>query len=199
MVQNAQSTTDQSGSPGEVVAEQVRQGTQQIAQATQQVAGQAAEQAQTMMAQRKGQATQNLHQVAHAFRQTGDQLRQNDQGMAARVLDAAAGEISSAAGYLENRDLPQLVNEAENFARRNSALFLGGAFALGVLAARFLKSSTPPPPTNAGYGPGYQYGPGGYSSSQEIDRAWRSGHYGYGDYSDPASTPPSPSTATGGE
>jgi hypothetical protein len=46
-------------------------------------------------------------------------------------------------GYLEARDIQDLVGEAESLARRSPALFLGGAFTLGVLAARFLKSSSP--------------------------------------------------------
>ena len=32
------------------------------------------------------------------------------------------------------------MSDAEDWARRNPALFLGGAFALGLLASRFLKS-----------------------------------------------------------
>ena len=32
------------------------------------------------------------------------------------------------------------MSDAENWARRNPALVLGGAFALGLLASRFLKS-----------------------------------------------------------
>jgi hypothetical protein len=47
------------------------------------------------------------------------------------------------AGYLTARDVDQLVSEAEAFARRQLAAFLGGAFALGFLVSRFLKSSSP--------------------------------------------------------
>jgi hypothetical protein len=35
-----------------------------------------------------------------------------------------------------------MIQEVERFARRQPALFLGGAFTLGLIAARFLKSSS---------------------------------------------------------
>jgi hypothetical protein len=43
--------------------------------------------------------------------------------------------------YLQNTDVSEMVDRTEEFARRRPALFLGGAFALGLLGARFLKSS----------------------------------------------------------
>ena len=36
-----------------------------------------------------------------------------------------------------------MVTQVEQYARRQPAIFLGGAFALGLLGARFLKSSNP--------------------------------------------------------
>jgi len=36
-----------------------------------------------------------------------------------------------------------LMRDVEHFAHKNPAVFLGGAFALGILAARFLKSGNP--------------------------------------------------------
>ena len=40
-------------------------------------------------------------------------------------------------------EVEDLVNRTESWARQNPALFLGGAFVIGVLGARFLKSSRP--------------------------------------------------------
>ena len=39
------------------------------------------------------------------------------------------------------RDLTELMDDVNRFARRQPALFVGAAFAAGALAARFLKSS----------------------------------------------------------
>lgn len=43
---------------------------------------------------------------------------------------------------MRERDANELIGEAENLARSRPAVFLGGAFVLGVAAARFLKSSS---------------------------------------------------------
>jgi hypothetical protein len=59
-----------------------------------------------------------------------------------------------------------LLREAEEFARRDPALFLGVAFTLGVLGARFLKSSGRHPSSTGGYRANAPY-----NSQQERTRA----------------------------
>ena len=83
------------------------------------------------------------------MRQTGQQLREQDQAPIAGVADQVATRVESVSGYLHERDVRQIVDETEDFGRQRPAVFVGGALALGVLAARFLKSSkrkatTPP-------------------------------------------------------
>lgn len=159
---------------GNVVAEQVRQGTQQAVHGAQnavgQVTDQAMQQAQTMFDRQKGQATHMLHDVSGAVRQSGQSLQQS-QPAAAGLMNNVADRIDGAAAFLEQRNLPQLVDETERLARRNSGYFLGGAFAVGLLAARFLKSSTPRSSyrgqgySDQSYGYGSYYGDqGGYGS-----------------------------------
>lgn len=163
---------------GGVVTEQVRQGTQQVAQSAQQAIGQvtdqATQQAQSMIAGQKKQATTMLRQVSGGLRQTGQSL-EHQQPQAAGILDSAASRIDGVTQYLEQRDIGQLINETENLARQNAALFLGGAFALGVLAARFLKSSAPSQPSSSGqyaqrYGGDYRSEPsyGSYAGYQPF-------------------------------
>ena len=75
------------------------------------------------------------------MRQMGDNLRQNEQTSGyAQYVHQAADQIDRFSGYLQNREPRQIMSDAENWARRNPALVLGGAFALGLLASRFLKS-----------------------------------------------------------
>jgi hypothetical protein len=87
--------------------------------------------------------------VAHAFRGMGDGLRNQDQGpvaqYAAELGHAAAGQVDRLANYLRGRDVRQIVNDTEDLARRSPGMFLGGAFAIGFVASRFLKSSRPAP------------------------------------------------------
>jgi len=62
-----------------------------------------------------------------------------------QYTETLSQQVEKLSGYLERQDLSGLMSDVERFARRNPAIFLGGAFALGILAARFLKSSTPAP------------------------------------------------------
>jgi hypothetical protein len=56
--------------------------------------------------------------------------------------EKAAELVEGFSGYLREKNVDQLLGEVERFARRQAALFVGGAFALGFLASRFLKSSS---------------------------------------------------------
>ncbi len=93
------------------------------------------------LADKKEKAVGELGNLAQAFRQTGSQLRQGDQSAVAQYTDKAARQIDRMSEYLSNRDVDQLIGEGEALARRNPELFLGVTFGLGLLAARFIKSS----------------------------------------------------------
>lgn len=108
-----------------------------------QVASQAEEQAKSTVESRKGEAARELNHVAEAFRQTGEHMREQDQQMVARYSDRVADQIDQLSSYIDERSLDQLMTDAERFARQRPELFIGGAFTLGLLAARFLKSSSP--------------------------------------------------------
>lgn len=118
-----------------------KQAAEQVQQKAQEVAGQAQEQAKSAVATRKEQAVSQLGSVAQAFRTTSNELRGQDNAMIAQYAEKAADQVERISGYLQERDVDQLMNEAENFARRQPELFLGGAFILGLLVGRFIKSS----------------------------------------------------------
>ena len=111
--------------------------------------------------QRAGDA---LGSVARAIRQSGDQLR-DQQPEVAGVADTAASQIERFAGHVRESRPRDLLDDVEQFAREQPAVFLGGALLLGALTARLLKAS--PQAGNgmrAGYGgseTGYR-GVGGY-------------------------------------
>jgi len=118
-----------------------------------QLKDQMVEQVTNRLDDRKSAATGSLGTVADTFRQTSQQLRDQNQDVVADYADRAAEQIEHFTSYLRGRDVRQLVRDVEDFSRREPALFLGGAFALGLFAARFLKSSTPRPEQ----APQYQY------------------------------------------
>jgi hypothetical protein len=125
--------------------DQAKEQTQQVIQQTQQKAGEvvdrAREQVRSQLADQKERAAGSLESVADALRQAGQGLRDHDQGALGDYVQSAAEMVERVSDYLSRRDMDQLVREVEDMARRQPGLFVGGAFALGFLAARFLKSS----------------------------------------------------------
>ncbi|MDX1415807.1 MAG: hypothetical protein R3293_16540 [Candidatus Promineifilaceae bacterium] len=128
-------------------ANQAQQKAAEVANEAQQQAAVLAEQAKveakSSLETQKEIAARELHGVASALRQTGSTLSEQDQTMFAQYSNRFADQVEQASSYLEEHDLEDLVQEAEDFARRQPELFIGGAFTLGLLAARFLKSSAP--------------------------------------------------------
>jgi len=130
---------------GTPLLEQAKDQTQQVVQQAGQKAGQvmdqAREQVKTQLAGQKDRATDGLGTVASALRQTGAQLQNQGQATVSQYAEQAAQAIEGFSAYLRDKDVDDLVFEVENLARRQPTVFLGSAFALGFLAARFLKSS----------------------------------------------------------
>jgi len=151
------------------------------------VTEQAAEQVTSRLDMGKDYVVETITGVAQALRQTGQHLRdEGAQPTLAQYADRGAEQIESFGGYLRQRDTGQLVTDIEGFARRQPMAFAGGAFALGMLAVRFLRSRSEPQgqptssPSSASHGnPVYGTPP-------------RAGSTGYG------TTPGSPSTPPGG-
>jgi hypothetical protein len=170
MTSQSSSKRQQGGTPADTtgeVTQQVKQAAGQVATQAQQTAGQVAGQARDQVASRlsgqKDRAAEGLTSVAQALRQTGQQLRDQDQQAFTGYIESAASQVERVSNYLRQRDLGQLIDDVEYFARRQPALFLGGTFVAGLLGARFLKSSRPYTGPNRGM---YQNARGVYDSSR---------------------------------
>jgi len=109
-------------------------------------AGDIAEQATGVAEQRASSAmTQvgdTIEQVARAVRNTGDQLR-TDQPQLAGLADTAAEQAEHAAQFLRQHDARDVLDEVQDFARRQPAVIVGAGLALGLLAGRAIKSAGP--------------------------------------------------------
>lgn len=104
--------------------------------------GRVREQAAAQLDTQKGKATDGLGSVAQAVRQTIQHLRDEKHDTVARYAEQAADQIERFSQRLKDKDVGELMNDAQQLARRQPALFVGGAFTLGLLGARFLKSSS---------------------------------------------------------
>jgi hypothetical protein len=112
------------------------------------VAGGAKKSAESKVVAGKDFAAEQLGTVADALRKTSKELRASDSG-ATDYVDMAASSVEKISNYLQTRTLSQLIGDVEGYARREPAMFLGGAFLAGVLGGRFLKSAKPVAPAPA--------------------------------------------------
>ena len=136
-----QDDSDAGNSTSQQLASKARQGVDQVKQTASDATDQVKQTAMSQAASQKEQAAQSLDTVGKAVNQAARQLRRNNQAPIAQVAETAASNINQFANYLLSRSVNDMIGEVEDFASNQPALFLGGAFLLGVLGARFLKSS----------------------------------------------------------
>jgi hypothetical protein len=105
------------------------------------IVGRIRETAAAQLNSQKDKATQGLGTVASAVRESTQNLRIQQHEVAARYVEQAADQIERFSARLREKDITELLSDAQQLARRRPALFVGAAFALGLFGARFLKSS----------------------------------------------------------
>ncbi len=87
----------------------------------------------------KAEATSRIDRTAEQIRNAGQEF--GDDSYQAQAAEYLASNLSQAAEMIRGKDLGDLVGDVTLFARRNPALFLGGAALLGFAAARMMKAS----------------------------------------------------------
>jgi hypothetical protein len=92
--------------------------------------------------EQKSRASDTLGSLAGAVRGMSQPLRDGGQPQIAGYVNKAADGIERWAANLRQQDLEDAMRAVEQFARRQPAMFLGLAFGAGLVAARFLKSSS---------------------------------------------------------
>jgi len=111
-----------------------------------QALGQVKDKAASVIDEQKTNIATSLTSVADSIRQVGENLGKDDQNQVAAFAgkygENLAEQVEKFSNYINQKEIKELARDVEQFARRNPALFIGGALALGILAARFLKSSS---------------------------------------------------------
>ena len=127
--------------------------TDQAKDKAQQAAGQAKEQAQQAAGQAKGalrtqvdqrstQAGQQVGTFASDVRSVGDQLREQGKDQPAKLADQAAERAERVSNYLTQSDADRILQDVEDFGRRQPWMVIAGGALLGLAASRFLKASS---------------------------------------------------------
>jgi hypothetical protein len=102
---------------------------------------QARDQAGSSLADSRRQAAGQVGEIAKALHRTGEHLRGENQARIAGLADSLAERVDRVGRYLEQAEAKAVARDLENLSRRQPGLVFGAAFALGLLGARFLKSS----------------------------------------------------------
>lgn len=146
--------------------EQSTSGTGQTQQAGGGLAEKVKERASAQLNTQKDRATEGLGTMAQAVRQSTQQLRDQHHETIAGYVEQAANQIDRISQGLKNKDVGELARDAQRLAQRRPALFIGSAFAIGLVGARFFKSS---PPDEQPYGRAYGREPyGGAAAGREY-------------------------------
>lgn len=149
--QNKPNSADKTGSPELSVdaAKETAKGIYDQAKSTVgQAYGAATKRATEVLDEQKGTLAGGLTSVADSIKQVGENLSSTDEQnkiteTAAKYTNTLAEQIENISGYFERKEVREMVSDVESFARKYPAYFIGGALAVGFLAARFLKSSNP--------------------------------------------------------
>jgi len=106
-------------------------------------------QVKTQLSEQKDRATDTLASATEALKGTSQHFRDQNLGIVADYAESFAGQVRKVSDYLREKDLDEVGRDVGSFARQNPALFIGGAFLLGVAVARFLRSSESGSPLDA--------------------------------------------------
>lgn len=135
---------DAAGSIRATAGSAVQQVKQKATDMTRAIQGTIQEEAERLFEEQKGKAASKvarcgklIHQAAHALNAV------NADGLA-DFADGAAEKVEEVTGYLEERNLAQVLQDAGEAARRHPGVMLGGMFVAGFALARFLKASDSP-------------------------------------------------------
>ena len=91
---------------------------------------------------RTTQVGEQMTSTAQAIRRASSQLREEGNERAAGVVEAVADRGERFATYLSGADGRRLLNDVEDFARRQPWLMATAGALTGFLASRFMKASS---------------------------------------------------------
>ncbi len=104
--------------------------------------------------EQKNRAADGLGGIADVFRSAGNELRDENETLASYV-DAASDQMRRFADQIRQKGVGDMLDDVHAFARRRPALFIGGAFLVGLGIARFLKASADRQNAMRHYGDGF--------------------------------------------
>jgi len=165
-------------------------GASDLGEIGQQAVSQAQEQAVKIVSQAREQVTANVKSqtargasiatvLSSTLQDAGAQLREQDETAVATYLDQAAGQVQQISTMLENQEYGQLIGTVQGFARRQPVLFFAAAVTVGVVGARFLRSSASQGTSSQGSSQQQQRDPDAYAGLRNMQGGDESRAGGY--------------------
>ena len=99
------------------------------------------DEASRLFYQQRGRAAKRVARLGKVARQAAHALHAVKMDGVADYADAAAERVESMSDYINEKDLTELLRDAQDAARAHPAVAMGGMFLVGLAAARFLKAS----------------------------------------------------------
>jgi hypothetical protein len=122
--------------------EQASEKVQQVAERARDMAGEAQVKVRDQIDSRSTQAGEQVTATAQALRTGADELYRQGNEAAGDAAQRAAAQAERLGSYLQGTDADRLLNDAEDFARKNPWAVVVGGIVAGAAAARFLKASS---------------------------------------------------------
>src|SRR5687768_4319494 len=120
-------------------ATQAKEKAQETAQ---QAAGAARGRVREQVDQRSTEAGKQVSGTASDARQIAQQLREQGKEQPAKLAEQAADRAERLGDYLQRSDADRILQDVEDFGRRQPMAVMFGGLALGFAASRFLKASS---------------------------------------------------------
>jgi hypothetical protein len=135
-------TQSPSGSATESAKEQVHEKADAAQEKLKGGAQQAQARVREQVDQRSTQAGEQVGATAEALRTASRQLRDRGQSVPAQAAEKAAHHAERLGGYLSESSADHILNDLEDFGRRQPLAVVGLGVVAGFLASRFLKASS---------------------------------------------------------
>jgi hypothetical protein len=128
---------------GEGAGEQIREAKDRVVDQARSTLREVKGRASSSLSEGRMRAADQAKHIATAFHRTGQHLRDEDQARIAGFAESVARQVEQVASYLRDADTRAMARDMKRLTRRQPAVILGCAFAVGLIGARFLKSSNP--------------------------------------------------------
>ncbi len=105
------------------------------------MAGRAGETAKTTVESRKGDVASEISSVADVVRQTTYEVGAGTSPTIENYGRRIADQLEGISSYVNENGVEEMLADAQELGRRRPVVFLGGAFMLGLVVGRFLRST----------------------------------------------------------